>query len=484
MSAKSIMIQGTMSSVGKSMITAGICRVFMQDGYIVSPFKSQNMALNSFITKDGKEMGRAQVVQAKACGKIPDVRMNPILLKPSTKMGAQVILNGKSIGNYNSVEYHKIKGELKTNIQTAYDSLAKENDIIVIEGAGSTAEINLQENDIVNMGLAKMIKSPVILVGDIDRGGVFAQIYGTCELVKPEENELIMGIVINKFRGDIEHFKNGIEMIENLTRKKVLGVVPYFNLDIEDEDSVSEKLQSGDQIKDIDIVIIKLPRMSNFTDFDIFSNFDNVSIRYVDDIKKMKNPDMIILPGTKNTIEDFLWLKTSGMESIIKKHVSIGGVLFGICGGYQMLGEKIQDLAEVENGGEVEGLGYIKMNTIFKKKKHTVQKSGVFQGIEGIFHTLNQKKFDGYEIHNGESSITKVISSNKNVYGTYVHGIFDSGEIAETILHALAKKKGIKLNLQSFDYEKHKEKELDKLADIIRNSLNIEKIYEILKIKR
>ena len=331
--AKNIMIQGTMSNAGKSLLCAGLCRIFWQDGYRVAPFKSQNMALNSFITADGGEMGRAQVVQAEAAGIEPDVRMNPILLKPTTDVGSQVIVNGVVQGNMRAMEYYRRKREFVPAVLEAYDSLAAENDIIVIEGAGSPAEINLKQEDIVNMGLAKLVDAPVLLVGDIDRGGVFAQLYGTVALLEPEEKARIKGTIVNKFRGDRKILEPGLETLEQLCGVPVAGVIPYVHVDIDDEDSLSTRFTRDTGRKDIDLAVIRLPRISNFTDFAPFERFENVSVRYVEKVSDLHDPDMILLPGTKSTIADLKWLRESGLEAAVLKAASAGTPIFGICGG-------------------------------------------------------------------------------------------------------------------------------------------------------
>ena len=340
--AKPIMIQGTMSNAGKSLICAALCRIFRQDGYRVAPFKSQNMALNSFITSEGLEMGRAQVVQAEAAGVEPTVLMNPILLKPTTDVGSQVIVNGEVRGNMRATDYFKYKKQLIPDIIQAYNTLAENNDIIVIEGAGSPAEINLKSDDIVNMGMAKMAKAPVLLVGDIDRGGVFAQLYGTVALLDGDERDMVKATVINKFRGDVSILAPGLEMLYDLVKVPCAGVVPYMTLDIDDEDSLSERLTAGER-KEIDVAVISLPRISNFTDFSPFSRFSGVSLRYVKNLFELGAPALIIIPGTKSTISDLKWMRQNGLEAEIKKQSSRGTPVFGICGGLQMLGKKISD---------------------------------------------------------------------------------------------------------------------------------------------
>ena len=473
--AKRIMIQGTMSNAGKSIIAAALCRIFKQDGYSVAPFKSQNMALNSYITKDGLEMGRAQVVQAMAAGITPTAEMNPILLKPTSDCGSQVIVNGTARGNMTAAEYFKRKKELVPDIMKAYNALCEKYDIIVIEGAGSPAEINLKENDIVNMGMAEMADAPVLLVGDIDRGGVFAQLYGTVELLEKNERDRIKGFIINKFRGDVSILKTGLDMIENLTGINVVGVVPYGDFKIDDEDSLSERLTSEGG-GEIDIAVIRLPRISNFTDFSVFEFIDGVSVRYVQNVRELKNPDMIIIPGTKNTIADMLWLRECGLEAAIKKYK---GIVFGICGGFQMLGKRITDTANAEGGGSVRGMELLPVETEFKTRKTRSQVRGVFENMKGVFEPLNGREYEGYEIHMGVSGNCDVVVSDGSVYGTYVHGIFD--KCAADVVKCICAQKGIDFeNIKSVDIDALREREIDKLADLVRGSVDMEMIYKIM----
>lgn len=482
--AKNIMIQGTMSNVGKSILCAALCRIFRQDGYRVAPFKSQNMALNSFITKDGFEMGRAQVVQAEASGIEPDVRMNPILLKPTTDVGSQVIVNGRVQGNMNAMTYYRKKRDYVPVIMDAYDSLSREFDIIVIEGAGSPAEINLKKEDIVNMGLASMVDAPVLLVGDIDRGGVFAQLYGTIELLEEDEKKRIKGTIINKFRGDREILRPGLDMLENLCHVPVVGVIPYLHLDIDDEDSLTERFHHRSERKTIDLAVIRLPRISNFSDFSPFERYDNVSLRYVDNVNDLHQPDLIFLPGTKSTISDLLWLRSSGLEAAIKKAAASGTPLFGICGGFQMLGRSISDPDQTEAAGITECQGMVLLNTetIFHYDKIQAQTEGIFENINGIFSGLNGIPYHGYEIHMGKSigKQMPVISQN-NIYGTYIHGIFDSPGVSDAILRALCIKKGIPFeSVTTFDPLSYKDQQYDLLAKTVRESLDMDLINRIL----
>ena len=404
--AKSIMVMGTMSSSGKSFVTAGLCRIFHQDGFRTAPFKSQNMALNSYITKDCYEMGRAQVMQAEAAGIAPDVRMNPILLKPTSECGSQVIVNGEVLDTMRATEYYRRKQEMIPQIVRAYDSLAAENDIIVLEGAGSPAEINLKSVDIVNMGMANLSDSPVILVGDIDRGGVFASLYGTVALLEPEERRRIQGIVINKFRGDVSILESGLRMLENLTGIPVLGVLPYAPIDLDEEDSLAERLtQHGKkQGAALDIAVIRLPHISNFTDFDIFDSVEAVSLRYVTHPAELGTPDWVILPGTKSTMADLRWMRQNGMEAKLLKLHEKGCLITGICGGFQMLGKTITDPHQAEGGGSMRGIGLLAMDTVFSTQKQRRQIQGQVCQLPESLRTLSGAAAAGYEIHMGQST--------------------------------------------------------------------------------
>ena len=482
--AKNIMIQGTMSNAGKSLLAAGLCRIFRQDGYRVAPFKSQNMALNSFITKTGAEMGRAQVVQAEAAGIEPDVRMNPILLKPTTDVGSQVIVNGQVQGNMRAMEYYRRKREFIPAVMEAYNSLAQEYDIIVIEGAGSPAEINLKATDIVNMGLAELVDAPVLLVGDIDRGGVFAQLYGTIALLEPQEQRRIKGTIVNKFRGDRAILQPGIDILEKICGVPVAGVIPYTHVDIDDEDSLSTRFHTGDGRKDIDIAVVKLPRISNFTDVSPLERFESVSVRYIERPDQLHQPDMILLPGTKSTIADLLWLRQSGLEAAICQQAARGCIVFGICGGYQMLGTSIRDPLGVEAAGvtEVKGMGLLPMDTVFQGEKVQQQTGGVFGEISGPLHSLSGMAYTGYEIHMGRSGQQlPPLVSRGNVYGSYIHGIFDGAGIAQAVIGDLAARKGIDPGtLTVFDPERYKQEQYDKLADAVRGGLDMDFVYRVL----
>ena len=482
--AKNIMIQGTMSNAGKSLLCAGLCRILKQAGYRVAPFKSQNMALNSFITKDGGEMGRAQVVQAEAAGIDPDVRMNPILLKPTTDVGSQVIVAGQVQGNMRAMEYYRKKQAYIPAILEAYNSLAAENDIIVIEGAGSPAEINLKQEDIVNMGLARLVDAPVLLVGDIDRGGVFAQLYGTVALLEEDERARIKGTIVNKFRGDRSILEPGIQILEQLCGVPVVGVIPYTHVDIDDEDSLTERFARTTERKLLDIAVIRLPRISNFTDFAPFEGYANVSLRYVERVSDLHSPDMILLPGTKSTIADLKWLRQSGLEAAIQKAASAGTLIFGICGGYQMLGRTVCDPEQVESAGttEIQGLGLLDMDTVFLGEKVQAQVSGTFTGVTGILSILNGMDYTGYEIHMGRSQEQlPPLQEKGNVYGSYIHGIFDAPGVSDEILRAICTQKGLDFAaLGTFDLQEYKERQYDLLADAVRGGLDMDLVYRII----
>ena len=483
-----------MSNAGKSMLAAGLCRIFRQDGYRVAPFKSQNMALNSFATKEGLEMSRAQAVQAEAAGTEPLVCMNPILLKPTDDQGSQVIINGRSIGNMKARDYFRYKPELIPVIKEAFRKLEDSFDIIVIEGAGSPAEINLRENDIVNMGLAEMVDAPVLLTGDIDRGGVFAQLLGTLMLLEDHERERVKGLIINKFRGDASLLDSGIEMLEERGGVPVIGTVPYMDIRIEDEDSLSERLRSqGGGL--VDIAVIKLPKISNFTDLDVFEQYPDVSVRYVADPAELRGADMVVIPGSKSTIADLGWMKERGLADAVIRLSRDGVPVFGICGGYQMLGADVSDPDGVEGGGKVRGLGLLPVSTVLAGEKKTEQFRGSFTGAEGIFAGLSGLGIEGYEIHMGRTSradCPELCASDftsdgtgvccGNVYGTYIHGIFDEGGIAGTVVKALAEGKGFELSgYDPAGHREFKEREYDRLAAVLREHLDMDCIYSMLR---
>lgn len=496
MKKANLMIVGTSSGAGKSLFVTALCRIFYKDKYKVSPFKSQNMALNSYITKDGKEMGRAQVVQAEASGLEPDVNMNPILLKPSTMNKIQIIVCGKSIGNMSGVEYNQYKKNLISVLKETYSKIENENDIVVIEGAGSPAEINIKEEDISNFAMARIADAPVILVADIDRGGVFASIYGTIMLLKEEDRKRIKGIVINKFRGNKEVLKSGFDIIENLTGVKTLGVIPYTDIDIEDEDSLSEKYKSFKLNKNsnkIKISVIKLKHISNATDIDALSIYDDVEIQFITERSHIGNEDLIIIPGSKNTIDDLKWLKESGIADEIIKRTRTEAIIFGICGGFQILGNKVKDPYHIEGDiEELNGLGLLDLETIMENEKTLVQYKGKLSVNNGILKTLNNFEIKGYEIHQGitqgnEKNLTTddrtIFVNRDNIIATYLHGIFDNKNFTDVLLNEIRKRKGLEEVNNNISYEEYKLREFDKLEKLVRENVDIDEIYKIIGLK-
>ena len=489
--AKCIMVQGTMSGAGKSLLCAALCRIFKQDGYKVAPFKSQNMALNSYVTRNGMEMGRAQVMQAEAAGIEPDVRMNPVLLKPSSDIGSQVIVLGEVRGQMTATEYYEYKNSLMPEVMKAYNELAEENDIIVIEGAGSPAEINLRENDIVNMGMAEAAGAPVLLAGDIDRGGVFAQLYGTVKLLTEDEQKRIAGLIVNKFRGDIDILAPGLKMVEEKTGIPVLGVVPYIRVDIDDEDSLAPRLNAKSEVKPLDIAIIRIPRMSNFTDFAPLEAHEVIGARYVQSAEELHSPDMVIIPGTKSTMDDLLWMRQNGIESAIQKLASSGTPVLGVCGGYQMMGEKLSDPYHIEGDiEEMHGMGLLPTETTFTNTKTRTRftadvKAKDFEGA----------KLDGYEIHMGESIVKGdsflTLENGKDDgcacgtnFGTYLHGLFDTGELTEKLVKYLCDRKGVEYSEAApISHSAYVEKQYDILADGVRAAMDFDKIYKIMGLR-
>ncbi|SCZ79381.1 cobyric acid synthase [Pseudobutyrivibrio xylanivorans] len=497
--SKVIMVQGTMSNVGKSLLVGGLCRIFKQDGLMVAPFKSQNMALNSFVTADGLELGRAQAMQAECAGVAPSVYMNPILLKPTNDVGSQVIVNGEVVGNMSARDYFAYKKKLVPDILAAFHKLEEWADVIVIEGAGSPAEINLKTDDIVNMGMAALVDAPVLLVGDIDRGGVFAQLLGTLELLEEDERARVKGLVINKFRGDKSLLDSGIEMIEQMGKVPVIGTVPYVRLMIDDEDSLSERLSNsfdyGDNVNTVEVAVIRLPRISNFTDIAPFENIPGVNVRFISNPRELQGSDLVIIPGSKNTISDLRWMRESGMEAAIKRF-AMTGLVVGICGGFQMMGNTVLDPEGVEEGGSIRGLELFPLETVLSGEKYRSQTEDCFDDLTGIYSGLAGEEFVGYEIHNGVTTVDSenpsleiverddegniILVQNKNLLGTYVHGIFDNGDLAYRLVSEIAQSKGLSLEADSVDYQQLKEAEYDKLAQVLRENLDMEYIYKIL----
>lgn len=510
--AKPIMLQGTGSNVGKSALAAALCRIFYQDGFRVVPFKSQNMALNSYVTKDGGEMGRAQVVQAEAAGIDPMVEMNPILLKPTANACSQVVVMGKPVGTKSAKEYHLEYNLMAIDlIEECLEKFNRDFDVLVIEGAGSPVEVNLKPRDVVNMRVAKMANSPVLLVADIDRGGAIASVVGTLELLDPDERDLVGGIIINKFRGDIELLKPALDFLEDKTGKPVLGVVPWFTgFRIQDEDSVSlEKIRTHEgKGGDVDVAVVALPFISNFTDFDALEDEADVNLRYVRKGQKIGRPDMVVIPGSKNTIGDMLYLQESGLGDEIKALAAEGVPVIGICGGYQILGEEIHDPLKTESDLEcIEGLGLLDTITQFEAEKATYQAEALVAGDGPFLGKFTGQPVTGYEIHMGTSTLKGrcqpafkltgrsgkevdvldgAVSPDGLVLGTYLHGIFDNDGLRRHMINTLRVNKGLEplKAEETISTKEQRNRDYDKLAQVVRESLDMDRLYQIMGLEK
>ncbi|MCL6610541.1 MAG: cobyric acid synthase [Peptococcaceae bacterium] len=507
--ARTIMIQGTASHVGKSVLVAALCRIFYRDGYRVAPFKSQNMALNSFVTRDGGEMGRAQVVQAEAAGRYPEVDMNPVLLKPTGQASSQVIVLGRPVGNFSAWEYHRdFAGRAWQTICGALRRLKEDNDIVVIEGAGSPAEVNLQATEIVNMRVAREAGAPVLLACDIDKGGALAAVVGTLELLQPEDRERVAGIIINKFRGDLSLFRPAIDFLEDRTGKPVVGVVPYFQgFRIQEEDTVHEETlkRSGEaRARDVEIAVIHLPHISNFTDFDPLEDEPDVNLRYVGRGTPLGSPDLVILPGSKNTIEDLAYLKRTGIAGEIIKRREAGAAVIGICGGFQMLGRELRDPLRAESSiPSIDGLGLLDVVTTFAREKVTTQVRAVACGPGPVLEGTRGTEITGYEIHMGRTdpgsgaapvfeithrfgepgnTLDGAAAPDGKVWGTYIHGIFDHAGFRRKVINSLRVMKGLPPLEEpaSLSAWEQRQRDYDRLAETVRGSLDMEKIYGLL----
>jgi len=484
-----IMFVGTGSDVGKSIINAGFCRIFKQDGYAPAPFKAQNMSLNSFAGTDGLELGRAQAVQAEACGLEPCSEMNPILLKPTSNQNAQVVLNGKPIGNQSAKEYFlgNHREALFAEAMKAYHTLENRYNPMVIEGAGSISEINLRDKDITNMRVALEVDAAVILIADIDRGGVFGSVYGTLELLRPEERALVKGILINKFRGDIDLFAEGKQILEQLTKVPVVGIVPYYqDIHIDDEDSVVLDHKSGNRKNGlINVAVVLLRHLSNFTDFNVLERIPEINLFYTANPEEIENADVVIIPGSKNTIADLDHLRKTGLAKAILNSQGKGNAVYGICGGYQMMGREIHDPEHIESEiSFMPGLAILPVITTLTSEKQTVQSA---------FEFLAEKEIcKGYEIHMGKTELLgaqplTLLSDgspdgcflNEKTWGTYLHGIFDNLPVIRSILKSCGKE----MALQEFNYADFKNQQYDKLAAHIRSSCDLDYIYSILQMK-
>ncbi|MDO8749065.1 MAG: cobyric acid synthase [Candidatus Omnitrophota bacterium] len=489
--AKTLMVWGTASGVGKSVLVSALCRIFLRRGLRVCPFKAQNMSLNSYVTLDGGEIARAQVVQAQAARLEPDVDMNPVLLKPSSNAMAQVILRGRPIGKYSALQYKNLKARIWGAVTDSLDRLRKDYDLVIMEGAGSPAEINLSSHDIANLKIADYAQSPVLLAGDIDKGGVFASLYGTLALLPERSRRRIQGLIINKFRGDKRLLKSGLEYIKKVTGKKVCGVIPYFkDILIPEEDSANienKKNKTGHPLK---IAVLKLPHISNFTDFDSLAYESDVDLSYAQGKKDLEDADMLIIPGSKNTLGDTRYLHNSGLTQVIKQSHQQGALIFGVCGGFQMLGVKIVDPLGVESDlREIRGIGLLKVETSFGKEKilrrvkgRMLRKNIRVRGYEihhGLTNRLNGQKalFEVTDI-SGKSYNDGAVSNDGRVYGSYLHGVFDQPGFRNLILNKLRMKKGLPLKARASGI--NLDAEFEKLADLVENNMDMKELERII----
>ncbi|HIF9355604.1 TPA: cobyric acid synthase [Photobacterium damselae] len=479
---QAIMVQGTTSDAGKSVLVAGLCRVLARKGIAVAPFKSQNMALNSAVTQDGGEIGRAQAVQAQACRIEPTVDMNPVLLKPNTDIGAQVIVQGKALADMDAVGYHNYKKVVMGPIMDSFAKLQAQYQTVVIEGAGSPAEINLRENDVANMGFAEKADVPVIIIADIDRGGVFAHLYGTLALLSESEQNRVKGFVINRFRGDVKLLESGLDWLEQKTGKPVLGVLPYLHgLMLEAEDAINSQQVESTTDQPLRVAVPVLTRVSNHTDFDPLRMHPQVNLMLVGKGEPLPPCDLVIIPGTKNVRDDLAYLKEQGWDQQIQRHLRLGGKLMGICGGYQMLGQTIADPLGIEGkAGESQGLGYLDVTTVLEQEKQLKQ-------VSGILTLPNQASVPvrGYEIHAGvttgvkvdapiqlESGLDGQLGLDNQVFGTYLHGIFERQEACDAILSWA----GLEAT-QTPDFDQIREQGIDRVADTIEQYLDLEALW-------
>ncbi|MGR5346820.1 cobyric acid synthase [Vibrio mediterranei] len=486
LTSKALMVQGTTSDAGKSVLVAGLCRILARRRIKVAPFKSQNMALNSAVTQDGGEIGRAQAVQAQAAGVEATVHMNPVLIKPNSDVGAQIVIQGKAYANMDATGFHDYKKTAMPYVLDSFSKLTKEFDAIMIEGAGSPAEINLRANDIANMGFAEAADVPVIIVADIDRGGVFAHLYGTLALLSQSEQDRVIGFVINRFRGDISLLEPGLDWLEKKTGKPVIGVLPYIHgLDIEAEDAINAS-QTVSKNSKLNVAVPVLTRISNHTDFDSLRLHPDINFRYVGKGESIGSADLIILPGTKSVRDDLAYLREQGWDKELLRHLRFGGKVLGICGGFQMLGKAIHDSLGIEGiAGSSKGLGLLDVVTELQPEKQLTNMSGAF--------TLNDKTVPvkGYEIHAGQSTINShqplvfsggakdgAISEDNQVIGTYLHGILDSPEFIALLADWVNGE-----SLSHFSIEEEKEQALDTIADAIENHLDLHQLWPDLRLK-
>ena len=508
MAGQVLMVQGTASHVGKSVMVSALCRIFRQDGFRVAPFKAQNMSNNSYVTADGGEIGRAQAVQADAAGVEARVEMNPILLKPEADHISQVVVMGRPLLSAKAKDYFGLKPQLWEAVRTSLDVLRADFDIVVIEGAGSPAEINLKKNEIVNMRVARYANAPVLLCGDIDRGGIFAFFVGTLELLEPEERELIKGFIINKFRGDPSLLTDGITWLEERTGIPVAGLVHYYrDIHVPEEDSVAlDDAPAAPSQAVLDVAVIQLPHISNFDDFDPLARHSGVELRYVDSVDQLGRPDLVIIPGTKTTIPDLAWMNQQGLSQAVKELHAGGAAVIGVCGGYQMLGTKVSDPEHIESSiTELDGLGLLDLTTVFEGTKETHRIKGRVVAATGLLAGASGMSVSGYEIHmgrtvgegisppfriedradvpvDGAGELDGALDASGSVMGTYIHGLFHNGELRTAILNELARRKGV--SLPGVTNELDLDREYDKLADWVRSSLDMDLVYRMSGLSR
>lgn len=508
MAGQALMVQGTASHVGKSVLVSAFCRIFRQDGYSVAPFKAQNMSNNSYVTADGLEIGRAQAVQADAAGVEARVEMNPVLLKPEADHISQVVVMGKPLLTAKARDYFGLKPQLWEAVHTSLDSLREDFDIVVIEGAGSPAEINLKKNEIVNMRVALYANAPVLLCGDIDRGGVFAALVGTLELLEPEERAIIKGMIINKFRGDPSLLTDGITWLEDRTGIPVAGLIHHYrDIHIPEEDSVAlDDAPIAMHQSVLDVAVLQLPHIANFDDFDPISRHPGVELRYVDSPAQLGRPDLVIIPGTKTTIPDLAWMNERGLTQAVKDLHAGGAAVIGICGGYQMLGTKVSDPEHIESSiTELDGLGLLNLTTIFEGSKETHRIKGRVSEATGLLAGAAGMPVTGYEIHmgrtigegfsppflirdradvpvSGDGDLEGAIDASGSVMGTYIHGLFLNPELRGAMLAELASRKGV--SLPDVTTENNLDREYDKLADWVRSSIDMDLIYQMSGLSR
>jgi len=499
MTAKTLMIQGTGSGVGKSIITAALCRAFYREGHKVAPFKAQNMSLNSYVTEDGGEIGRAQMYQAEACGIAPHVAMNPILLKPNADNNSQVIVMGKVVGQRNAKDYYADRPSFVKEVKGAFDTLKNKYELIIMEGAGSPAEINLRQHDMVNMAMAEMADAPVLIVGDIDRCGVFAWMKGTLDLLSESEQKRVRGFIINQFRGDIDLLTPGITQFEEMTGKPVIGVIPFdAKLFVDEEDAIphhsSPFLSNGLSV--VDVAIIQLPHIANFTDFSPLVADPGVAVRYVRSPVQAGSPDLLILPGTKNTIGDLQFMKEMGWDRFVQLYHQEDGLILGVCGGFQMMGTHLFDPDRIESSiEEIAGLSFIQATTTMEHEKVTRR---------SIYPTLSSSIFevglevDGYEIHAGRTNFEKeypllfqpsngdcpyslgLLTEDGNIIGTYLHGFLDNDPIRDGFLNYVRSKRNLPQPKEKFNYREFRSRQLDRLADLVTQSIDMNEVKRII----